>query len=124
MYKCINGWTKKKMIERIKLRNTGKVCVSNITGLCKYEYGKNHCAVGCFIPSNYKKALKFEGNYLGLIHDFPFLENKMPLGKYGMIQLQSVHDEVNNISNPLVKPNTKKNVRKLMINWINENVED
>ena len=112
MFKPINGFTKEKMIEVIKARNTGKKC-ANLINNCLYDDGNgNHCAIGVFMPDDHE-AMKFMGGSINLFLNYPDLQNVMPLDANTMGELQEVHD-----SQPL-----GTQVHGALINWINENVE-
>lgn len=53
MYTTINGWTKKRMKAKIRLKNNGKK--ARVGDRCLYETEDgNHCAAGCFIPDGHK----------------------------------------------------------------------
>lgn len=92
--KCINGWTKEKMINHIKKEFKGK---SSDGRNCFYR-GLNgtKCAVGMFIP-DYLYRIKMDKDVVGgmsssaLLMNYPELKTKMPLEK--MYELQSVHDD-------------------------------
>ena len=117
MYKTINGWTKKSMVEHIKKEFRGKSAMSAELGSpCLYR-GPNgeKCAVGMFIPDYlYKKNMEGAGCYEG---GYPFdsIQHVMPLaldqlgGKDG---LQEAHD----ISKP-------DETLSDMLTWIDKNVE-
>lgn len=78
MYNPVNGWTKVKMIEQIKLKNNGKKSKNELDGRCMYKTPNgNHCAIGCFIPDSHR-ALRFEGNVLELLIEYPELRTNMP----------------------------------------------
>jgi ADP-dependent phosphofructokinase/glucokinase len=112
MYKCINGWTKAKMIEQIYKKNNGTKATS--FGRCVYETpDNNHCAVGCFIPEGHA-ALQSKDTVQYLLERYPDLQSKMPLSGYHMLMFQIAHDDSYgwNI----------RDVREVLKDWVNENV--
>lgn len=119
MYKCINNWTKKKMIQHIKTNFKGK-SMARLSHLsdresCVYR-GKNgaKCAVGMFIPDVlYKKS--FEGTCASkIIEDVPKLQKLIPLAPDLMELLQQEHDDSEDDESCLVS----------MLNWIKDNVKE
>lgn len=70
MYKCINGWTKKKMLAVVKKRRHVGAAVGS-DGLCMYrtENG-NRCAVGLFIPARHP-GLTVSGDAITLLEEYP-----------------------------------------------------
>jgi len=105
------------MIEQIKLKNNGtKSTTLDLTGAhnCSYRgIDGNACAAGCFIP-NELYSIRMENILIdALIVNFPVLSSHMPLGIKGMRLLQAVHDRCK----------LDVDVRKLLIDWINANVE-
>lgn len=113
MFKCQNGWTKDKMIKRIKERNNGNRSVSLSSSLCLYKSSDgNHCAIGCFIPEN-NNAMSFKGCVSELLANSSDLEKEMPLCVEGLMNMQLIHDRC-----------TKDDVREALTLWINKNVED
>lgn len=115
MYKCINGWTKSKMLKVVKARRYN--CRSTEHDICAYlSSNGNKCALGLFIPNRHL-GLQTSGNYHDLIRKCPDLLDKMPLTKSGMIKLQIVHDLCD--ESPY-----KGNAKAAMIDWIEKNVEE
>ncbi len=113
MYKTQNGWTKAKMIERIKQRNNGKRSVRPASRphaeVCMYRAPDgNRCAVGCFIEDNIYEA-DMEG-----CSAYDFIGIKFPLSKRGMRSLQCAHDEAG----------LTDNIHEVLEAWINKNVKD
>jgi hypothetical protein len=110
MQKCINGWTKEKMLKVIKARPFEKASFNDDIDTCLYlnEDG-NKCAVGLFIPDGHKGE-DFSGDSDRLLRKYPELKKYMPLGH--MREFQKVHDK------NLLRAKTK------MIEWVMENVED
>jgi hypothetical protein len=120
MYKTINGWTKAKMIEQIKLKNNGERSVErfsngDILPSCRYRgTNDNACAVGCFIPDTlYVESMEYRGT-IELLRKFSTLKEHMPLSENAMEMLQILHDRASD----------HEDVRDRMINWININVTD
>lgn len=99
MYKCINGWTKEKMIKHMQKEFKGRSTGPYIDAKgeqrhsCVYRgpEGKK-CGVGLFIPDElYNRAM--EGlTALKIIQEYSELELVMPLDVAGMNRLQSIHD--------------------------------
>lgn len=116
MFKLQNGWTKAKMKKRIKERNTNRRCFEYSSGYCRYENGKNHCAVGVFIPAKLELG-DYEGSSYDLFFEHPKLLEKMPLNAEGMRKLQVCHDFYN-------KANENLSLHKTLFKWIDENVAD
>ncbi len=115
MFKIKNGWTKAKMKKRIKERNTNRRCYGDNEGVCLYENGKNHCAVGIFIPAKHD-GLQTSGTSEHLFNEFPELLKKMPLSATGMRQLQIKHD--------FYSKDTDLSLHKTLFKWIDENVKE
>lgn len=112
MYKTINGWTKEKMIEQIKLRNNGTKSVDRIVGGCFYRgINNNCCAVGCFIPDEeYKYSFDVARSFYEV---YSQLKRFMPLNFNGMCNMREVHDNFEG-----------EDMHVVLENWINENVQD
>jgi hypothetical protein len=109
MQKCINGWTKKKMLKAIKARRFQKASVDS-NGRCVYLNRRgNRCAVGLFIPVGHEgeHCLGYVGD---LLTEYPDLKEKMPLAYMG--DLQRVHD------------GSALNAKTNMIEWVIKNVKD
>lgn len=106
MYKAINGWTKRKIINHIKKNFKGKSMDNR--GNCLYRGPKGKkCALGLFIPDDlYNKNMEFGGI------DIVNLRKFFPLGVEGCYELQNVHD----CSEP-------KNTLSGMIAWIKRGVK-
>lgn len=118
MYKCINGFTKAKMIEMIMKGNNGTCSQDDEACLYRGPDG-NKCVVGCFIPDD-KYSPRMEGLGFGdLLVKFPELRKYMPLGE-GMSTLQRLHD---NFSEGLTV-NGSSDPRPGLIGYINVTVED
>lgn len=116
MHKTINGWTKAKMISRVKKLFKGKAVLA--TGACVYKTddGKR-CAVGLFIPSNRPAAFKVAGSVCTLLSNHPSLKKVMPLEEDALSEFQKFHDHqlAYSWSNELQKTE--------LIKWIERNVE-
>lgn len=116
MYKCINGWTKNKMLKVIKARRYN--CAAHRMNHCEYLTANgNKCAVGLFLKPG-SEAQRVSGGYEHLIEQFPEVIPLMPLNKRGMNALQEVHDN----EAPSMKMNYKGNAKRAMIDWVNKNV--
>lgn len=93
MYKCINGWTKKKMIDHVVKTFKGRSV--NSSGSCQYR-GPNgkKCAIGMFMPNSfYKKDMdSFLGPYTSVATAYPEIHTLMPLETLGCQEMQRVHD--------------------------------
>ena len=84
MFKTINGYTKTKMIAKIKKYNNGKKAIETDAfeiESCVYQTkGGNRCAIGCFIPVKYlKDAVQSAGVVSDLLNKVPEVEDYMPL---------------------------------------------
>jgi hypothetical protein len=121
MYKTINGWTKAKMIERIKQKNDGRgPCQQwkNLpkAGNCRYRRSDgNCCLVGVFIPDDEYSAQMEGMGVVTLLKEFPLLNKHMPLDSQGMNVLQGKHDLLEDLDT---------DIHELATDWINRNVED
>lgn len=107
-YECINGWTKRKMINHIKKNFKGK-SVDEFSGTCLYR-GPNSkkCVVGIFIPDNLYNNVMDNGLGLSTItNTIP-----MPLQHSGMANLQDCHDK-----------SMPKNTLNDILDWIDSNVK-
>jgi hypothetical protein len=118
-YKTQNGWTKAKILERLKEKTGNKRCLGgNGFGgvqLCRYRaLSGRGCFVGAFIPDE-MYSLGMEGNIASvLFRKFPQLIEKMPLPEDAMESLQRIHDEEGGPDDRI--PDAAK--------WLDENVED
>lgn len=115
MFKVINGWTKEKMKEQIRLRNNGKKSLMFKNGrICLYRSSEgNHCAAGCFIDDEFLTEGLIQQN--GIASEMPLeILNKFPLEPDGMDKMQTIHDFAN----------AEVNMRDVLCTWIDENVEE
>lgn len=112
MYKCINGWTKEKMLRKLRSRKFEHKSES-WDGRCLYVADDgNMCGVGMFIPKKmYTKSME-GSNARTVIRKFK-LADKMPLGYAGMEALQAFHDGC-----------YSEKAKQEMIDWVKENVRD
>lgn len=110
MFKVINGWTKEKMKEQIRLKNNGTQAADDT--MCVYRTGDNNaCAAGCFISDDDVKSI---GNVVvGLLPSN--ILSKFPLEPYGMRVMQKKHDN---------SERTDGDMRDILCKWIDENVEE
>jgi hypothetical protein len=109
MFKPINGYTKKKILEVIAGMQPDR---SMRAGGCVYrgDHGAK-CAVGAFIPDLlYYKYDYIEGTPVFLLP--PEISKVLPLEEYPMIVLQRIHD------------NYSGDVRIPLSKWVEENVEE
>lgn len=131
MYKTINGFTKKSMIETIKKNNNGTRSISPfknaVSGVqtCAYRgENNNKCAVGCFIPDNiWEDIVKKPHVFVGDINTAPVqtllaihnvLHEYMPLNTEALRDMQNAHDST------LLGLNPVENLTR----WIELNVQD
>jgi len=124
MYKTINGWTKAKMIEQIKLRNNSTKSMEE-SGFCMYRGPNNNaCAVGCFIPDElYVPRMEKGYPARSLVREFINIRDSMPLDPYGLAAMQNIHDY--NAGDTQTRYRYPQlNVVERLTAWINENVED
>lgn len=116
MYPCINGWTKKKMLNVLKKRRYNVPAVDKESETCVYLTGNgNKCAVGMFIPSGHE-AQHLEGTVRALFDAYPDLFYKMPLNFEGMGMLQFIHDST-------YENGKLGNAKRAMIDWVEANVK-
>ena len=87
MYKCINGWTKTRMIEKIRQHvHETKPCMDG--SVCTYQNKEGkRCAAGAFITDEDIDDLE---HFLGSATVLKTVE--WPLDALDMNQLQGVHD--------------------------------
>lgn len=113
--KAINGWSKKKIIERIDRAFKGKA--TGKYGECRYltECGKK-CVVGLFIPDGHIGSDSFAG-VRQLVECYPDLVRHMPLNKTGMVHFQKKHDTLVSFITPLQQ-------KRELIAYIEEHVLD
>jgi len=111
MYKCINGWTKKKMIETINKGMKDHRSV-NQNGTCLYRASDgNKCAIGCFIPDDYyNEDIELVTPTSAAFRDYL---KYLPLPAAYSSLLQSIHDCCDDEKSP----------KKECIKWIENNVE-
>ena len=117
-YRCINGWTKKKMLEHV----TNNFIYKSVTkdGYCAYR-GENgdKCAVGLFIPDNlYTEDMdngdKFQNtDVLHILERYPELNNYLPLESEALMDFQKIHDKSFSSSTKLE-----------LLDWIETKVQD
>lgn len=127
-FKCINGFTKQKMIDTIneKMLDHGSwnpgVHPDGVSGpgFCAYRSPNgNKCAVGVFIPDDlYVPEMEGRGvRHISFTDFYPGIEKCMPLELDGLYEMQQRHD-VSATQTPTLDP------RPALIEWINANVED
>lgn len=117
MYKILNGWTKERMKETIRTKNTG-VKADDSNGYCLYETEDgNHCAVGCFLPKNIIDTPRWYNNLPlnSMMRAFPELEKTLPLDVAGMCEMQGIHD---------IAPDVSDDIHKRLSIWIDKNVTE
>jgi len=116
MIKCINGWTKERMIKTVNKGMKDHKSMGTISNgyaeKCRYKASDgNKCAVGCFIPDNeYRENLegRFSINLPSYLYDKYF-----PLDKETMSMFQRVHDGCFIGDSP----------REACVKWIEKNIE-
>jgi hypothetical protein len=113
MYKAINGWTKKRIIDQIYQRNNG-FASRNKWGECLYRNENNACPIGCFIPDKVYHENMEGQNVTSLLNEWPVITDFMPLPGDALLELQELHD--NN--------NDHDDVRLALKTWIETNVEE
>lgn len=121
MFEAINGWTKKQIIDNIKLRFKGQ-SYNPLTETCEYlsEDGLQ-CAVGMFIPVPLIEKLgrvtvNAAGGVTGLLMQFPYFAGILPLDKEGLIAFQLFHDNFERKEN-------KRLTTEHMVQWVQDNVK-
>ena len=114
MIKCINGWTKAKILAVIEARPFEEQAYDEDMERCLYLTNKgNKCAVGLFIPDGHMAQHSGMGAD-ALIDSYPDLRQLMPLHSFDMGELQFIHDKIGN----------RYRAKTAMIEWVKENVED
>lgn len=114
MFKCINGWTKKKMLAVIKKRLYEAAAFDADEGSCIYRTRNgNKCAIGLFIPKNHD-GFKVDDAVSSLLDKYPDLRGELPLNEDGLKIFQSVHDA----------PMNRAKAKTAMIEWVKDHVED
>lgn len=92
MYKLKDGWTKAKIMEKIKKYNNGSKSWEGNSNCVYQTKTGNRCAIGCFIPDNHP-GLNYEGDVLGLLETYPSLKEYMPFDEPGSLRdFQQAHD--------------------------------
>lgn len=123
MYKPINGWTKKRILEVIKARPFDKPAVDAI-GYCVYlTPNGNKCAVGLFIPDDHRAQKAAINATTGdLISIYSALYSYMPLESEAMQRFQEAHDDEAS-RNCNVRP-FNGNAKAAMLDWVERNVDN
>lgn len=122
MHKTINGWTKAKMIEKIRSRPF--VEAASDGNRCMYRSPDgNKCAVGVFIPDEmYSGEMDNTAigdvTITGVLRRFPDLSDVLPLRGAGLICMQNVHDAC---TGPLSE---RTDATKALIEFVENHVED
>lgn len=118
-HKCINGWTKERMLEVVRARRFDDRSMNHSRTACVYLNDEgNKCAIGLFIPDGHP-GQQLNDCATVLFRQFPDLKHLMPLPVRYMDTLQRVHDSVG-LPNFIPGGNAKST----MIDWIVDNVED
>lgn len=111
MYRCINGWTKDRMLEVVTNRPFEEAAYCDKREECYYIMPNgNRCAVGLFIPNDHP-ALKESMGVVAVCGKYRGLLEILPLELSGMQDFQLAHDL------------NKENAKTKMIEWIQTNVE-
>lgn len=120
--KCINGFTKKKMIAVIKREFKGKSFIDRSNGItCAYrgEDGTK-CAVGMFIPDNlYHSAMDSDEAGTTIQHIVnlsPKLKQVLPLNIKALEEFQTIHDQLENAF-------SNDEQKQELIDWIERRVK-
>jgi hypothetical protein len=117
-HKPINGWTKAKMLERIRefVPNTKDGCVDpEKCGGCVYKKDKHRCAVGAFFSDEEAEKWATDSRgVLGLAEDNRELFDTLPLSPHILRSLQLAHDTWSE----------NATARQRCIDWIDANVEE
>lgn len=91
----INGFTKTKVMNRVKKYNNGTKCTIDSSPICVYfnSSTNNRCLFGCFIPRGHASIKdNFEGPVSELLKKYPDLNDFMPLNYKNIKQFQRLHD--------------------------------
>jgi len=125
MIKTINGWTKDKVLKRIKKYMHG-VCM--VGDNCMYENKKgNRCAVGIFLDHRIhkKEVFKYDGDILAL-NSIYNIEHTLPFSLQILIKIQKIHDAYrSNAYISQVKKYNNENYKTpeaALTAWVNDNV--
>lgn len=111
-YACINGWTKADMLKVIEARPSTKPASDG--EFCAYlAPDGSKCAVGLFLPDGHP-GQQHRGALRSLLENYPELQDALPLASDYMRILQNSHD----------RGPSDANVKKLMLNWVKNEVED
>lgn len=106
--KYINGYTYKKVMEKIKKYNNGRRAVKPGTkDECQYitdDY--NRCAIGCFIPDGHN-AFDYNLPAHGLLCHFPDLKAYMPVDD--IFTFQRLHDGATENVHDIISKYLKEN---------------
>ena len=126
MYKPINGWTKAKMIEKIReFVPEDKACMTSL-GACVYSNSKGkRCAVGAFLPNDCD-FFDFEGDVVDLL-DTALADGvnlKLPIDVDGLSYLQGVHDSFGSRFAGAPRTDLGVGPQDACIAWIEQNVSD
>lgn len=108
MYHLQNGWTKEKMLEKVRAEFKGRSTKKRDGGgreICAYRGdGGKKCAMGIFIPDDlYNPNMDDSKDRFGkdmyasvastILTHYPELVPHMPLDSHGMAALQRAHDD-------------------------------
>lgn len=126
MYKPINGWTKKKILEVIEARRYKVAATKSVDNrtFCAYLTSNgNKCAVGLFIPTGHI-AQKATNAVKRMLHENKDLKKLMPFELEVLELFQCVHDVESSSVFERTKQKFGGNAKLAMLTWVKENVED
>lgn len=97
MCRLMPGWTKAKVIDRIKKYNNGTPAATD-AGQCVYlAKDGNRCFIGAFIPEGHPALFRREGVQFLLVR-YPELRHFMPFSlDQELVTFQNVHDYLNKL---------------------------
>lgn len=93
--KLKNGWTRTKIMNRIKKYNYNRVAKNSDAFSCSYLTNDgNRCVIGAFIPDKHA-GLESSKSVRGLLDSYPDLRKYMPSSDLAFLtMLQVTHDRI------------------------------
>ena len=116
MYKCINGWSRDQMIDKLIEHVHGLAYQRKVGCLYKAPSG-NRCAIGALLPDDFKD-FESMGNVYDLLTKHTDLYAYLPLLGAQLNELQAIHDNFA-WTDELFEPD---HVVSACVNWVVDNV--
>lgn len=117
-FKCVNGFTKAKMINRIKRDFKGK-SLSGMTCAYRGDGGKK-CAAGLFIADeDYSSSMDhttLDTDIISIVSRYPKIKRSLPLTVESMREFQTIHDGLK------ASTSTVEEQKQVLIDWVKKNV--